>query len=110
MMSIAFPMAVKFDILPTYIIGAVIGGRLFGDQCSPISDTTVMSSTGATCNHIVHVATQLPYGLIVGASAFVGFLIGGLTKQYIMSIAVTAVVLLILLFSLKAFRAEKEIA
>lgn len=110
MMPIAFPMAVKFDIPPTYIIGAVIGGGLFGDQCSPISDTTVMSSTGATCNHIVHVATQLPYGLIVGASAFVGFLIGGLTKQYIMSIAVTAVVLLILLLSLKAFRAEKEIA
>ena len=100
MMPIAFPMAVAFDLSIPYVVGAVIGGGLFGDQCSPISDTTVMSSTGASCNHVVHVMTQLPYGITVGLSAFVGFLFGGLTGQYILSIAVTAVILVIALFAL----------
>ena len=66
MMPIAFPMAVAFDISIPFVVGAVIGGGLFGDQCSPISDTTVLSSTGASCNHVVHVMTQLPYGITVG--------------------------------------------
>ena len=100
MMPIAFPMAVAFDLSIPYVVGAVIGGGLFGDQCSPISDTTVMSSTGASCNHVVHVMTQLPYGITVGLSAFVGFLVGGLTGQYVLSIAVTAVILVIALFAL----------
>ena len=59
-----------------------------------------MSSTGASCNHVVHVMTQLPYGITVGLSAFVGFLFGGLTGQYVLSIAVTAVILVIALFAL----------
>ena len=100
MMPIAFPMAVAFDISIPYVVGAVIGGGLFGDQCSPISDTTVMSSTGASCNHVVHVMTQLPYGITVGLSAFAGFLFGGMTGQYVLSIAVTAVILVVALFVL----------
>lgn len=93
MMPIAFPMAIAFGLPLPYIAGAVIGGGLFGDQCSPISDTTIMSSTGGSCNHVIHVMTQLPYGLTVGASTFIGFLFGGLTGQYMLSIAVTGVVL-----------------
>jgi len=100
MMPIAFPMAVAFDISIPFVVGAVIGGGLFGDQCSPISDTTVLSSTGASCNHIVHVMTQIPYGITVGISAFVGFLFGGLTGQYVLSIAVTAAILTVSLFTL----------
>ena len=100
MMPIAFPMAVAFDISIPFVVGAVIGGGLFGDQCSPISDTTVLSSTGASCNHIVHVMTQIPYGITVGISAFVGFLFGGLTGQYVLSIAVTAAILTVSLITL----------
>ena len=100
MMPIAFPMAIAFDISIPFVVGAVIGGGLFGDQCSPISDTTVLSSTGASCNHIVHVMTQLPYGITVGISAFVGFLFGGLTGQYVLSIAVTAAILAVSLITL----------
>ena len=102
MMPIAFPMAVQFDIPLVYAVGAVIGGGLFGDQCSPISDTTILSSTGATCNHVVHVATQLPYGVTVGVSAFIGYLFGGLTGQYMISLLVTAAILFVGLFTLKA--------
>ena len=100
MMPIAIPMAIAFDLSIPYVAASVIGGGLFGDQCSPISDTTVMSSTGASCNHVVHVMTQLPYGITVGVSAFIGFLFGGLSGQYIFSIGVTAVILLIALFAL----------
>ena len=100
MMPIAIPMAIAFDLSIPYVVASVIGGGLFGDQCSPISDTTVMSSTGASCNHVVHVMTQLPYGITVGVSAFIGFLFGGLSGQYILSIGVTAVILLIALFAL----------
>lgn len=107
MMPIGFPMAVAFDIPLAYAVGAVISGGMFGDQCSPVSDTTVLSSTGASCNHIVHVMTQLPYGIMVGASAFVGFLFGGLTGQYVLSIGVTAVVLYTALFiATKVFKGK----
>ena len=97
MMPIAFPMAITFDISFPYVVAAVIGGGLFGDQCSPISDTTVLSSTGASCNHVVHVKTQLPYGLTVGGCAAIGFLIGGLTGQYVLSVIVAAILLLVAL-------------
>lgn len=108
MMPIAVPMAIAFDIPIPYIVGAVIGGGLFGDQCSPISDTTILSSTGAACNHIVHVSTQLVYGVTVGASAFLGFLFGGLTKQYYLSIVVTGVILVTALVVLNKLSKRKE--
>ena len=107
-MPIAFPMAVQFGIPEAYIVGCVISSGLFGDQCSPISDTTVLSSTGASCNHIVHVMTQIPYGITVGVSAFIGYLFGGLTGQYIASIAVTAVVLIVALIALKFISSRKD--
>ena len=100
MMPIAFPMALAFDLPLPYVVGAVISGGMFGDQCSPISDTTIMSSTGGSCNHVIHVMTQLPYGLTVGASAFIGFLFGGLTGQYMLSIGVTGIVLYAAMFLL----------
>jgi len=100
MTPIAIPMAVAFQLPIPYVVGAVISGGLFGDQCSPISDTTIMSSTGGSCNHIVHVQTQLPYGLTVGCAAAVGFLFGGLTGQYVLSIPLTAAVLFAALFLL----------
>lgn len=110
MMPIAVPLAISFDIPIPFAVGAVISGGMFGDQCSPISDTTIMSSTGATCNHILHVFTQLPYGLIVGSAAFCGFLFGGLTGNYIMSIAVTAIVSFSALFAAAKMTGGKKFA
>ncbi len=110
LMPIAFPMAVQFGIPPAFIVGCVISSGLFGDQCSPISDTTVLSSTGASCNHIVHVMTQLPYGLTVGISAFIGYLFGGLTGQYMLSIAVTAAVLVVGMLILKSMAKKTKLA
>lgn len=58
-------------------ISAVLGGSVFGDHASPISDTTILSSTGAGCPHLEHVATQMPYAITCAVCAFIGFLLGG---------------------------------
>ena len=66
-----------------YIIGmsACLAGAVCGDHCSPISDTTIMSSAGAECDHINHVSTQLPYAISVAAVSFVAYVVGGLTQN-----------------------------
>ena len=81
--AIMIPIAVDFALLfgTEYIllmIAAVLAGAIFGDHCSPISDTTILSSTGAACNHIDHVTTQLPYTLLAAGISFVGYLAAGL--------------------------------
>ena len=73
MMPIAIPMAVGLDANISLAIGAVISGGVFGDHCSPISDTTIISSLASDCEVIEHVKTQLPYALISGVIAFLLF-------------------------------------
>ncbi len=73
MVPVAIPMAVGMDANVALCIGAVISGGVFGDHCSPISDTTIISSMAAECEVIEHVRTQLPYALISGGVAFVLF-------------------------------------
>ncbi|MFZ6044277.1 Na+/H+ antiporter NhaC family protein, partial [Vibrio natriegens] len=67
------------------MLGAVLAGSVFGDHCSPISDTTILSSTGARCHHIDHVSTQLPYALAVAVVSTVGFLVLGFTSSLAVS-------------------------
>ncbi len=78
MIPIALPMAVAMDANVALCIGAVISGGVFGDHCSPISDTTIISSMAADCELIEHVKTQLPYALVSGGVAFVLFVLFGL--------------------------------
>jgi tetracycline resistance efflux pump len=59
-------------------IAAVVGGAVFGDHASPISDTTILSSTGAGCPHLEHVATQMPYAVFVAVCSLIGFFVGGI--------------------------------
>ena len=68
---------------PLFIIGmsACLAGAVCGDHCSPISDTTIMSSAGAECNHINHVSTQIPYAITVAALSFVMFIIAGFVQN-----------------------------
>ncbi|WED22737.1 Na+/H+ antiporter NhaC family protein [Vibrio sp. JC009] len=80
MLPIAGDMAGATDLsmmLP--MLGAVLAGSVFGDHCSPISDTTILSSTGARCNHIDHVATQLPYALSVALVSCIGYVVLGMS-------------------------------
>ena len=77
MIPIAVPLAVGLDADVALCIGAVISGGVFGDHCSPISDTTIISSMAARCDHIEHVKTQLPYALISGGIALACFWLTG---------------------------------
>ncbi len=75
MIPVAVPMAVSMDANIALSIGAVISGGVFGDHCSPISDTTIISSMAADCEVVEHVKTQLPYALISGVIAFFAFIV-----------------------------------
>ncbi|WP_373035059.1 Na+/H+ antiporter NhaC family protein [Sulfurimonas sp.] len=79
MIPIAMPMAVAMDADVALCIGAVISGGIFGDHCSPISDTTIISSMASDCDVVEHVRTQLPYALISGFIALISFFIFSLT-------------------------------
>ncbi len=72
-------------------ISACLAGAVCGDHCSPISDTTIMSSAGAQCNHINHVNTQLPYAITVAAISFVCYVIAGFVQNAIVMLAIGAV-------------------
>ena len=78
MIAIAVPMAQSMGAEVLLVIAAVLGGGVFGDHCSPISDTTIISSMASACDHIDHVRTQLPYALVAGGIAALGYLIMGL--------------------------------
>ena len=78
MVPIAMPVALALQIPPELMLAAVLGGGVFGDHCSPISDTTVIASLAAGCDHVRHVTTQLPYALAAGAGAALVYLVAGL--------------------------------
>ena len=77
----------QVEMMPI-MLGAIFSGSVFGDHCSPISDTTILSSAGAGCKHIIHVSTQIPYAASVAVASFVGFLVGGYTNNVFISLAV----------------------
>jgi len=77
MLPIVFALGIELDANIALLIGAVISGGVFGDHCSVISDTSVISSMASECDHISHVKTQLPYALLGGFIASIGFLIAG---------------------------------
>ncbi len=74
-------------------VGATLGGAVYGDHVSPISDTTILSSAGAKCNHLRHVSTQLPYATLVMAICFVGYVIAGFTGTPWVSLGVGIVLI-----------------
>lgn len=100
-MPLAIPLAIQLGgtelLVP--VVGAVLTGAVFGDHCSPVSDTTIMSSMASACDHIAHVKTQLPYAITVaGVSIIVGFIPAGLGLNPFISLFLGVVALLGLLY------------
>ena len=85
------------------IIGmsACLAGAVCGDHCSPISDTTIMASAGAQCDHIQHVSTQLPYAISVAGISFVTYIIAGFVQNPVICLAIGAVLTVAFLFVMK---------
>ena len=82
LIPLLIPIANQFDV-PMYLaIGAVLSGGLFGDHCSPISDTTILSATGAGCTQLEHFKTQFPYALFNGACSVVAYILAGITGSF----------------------------
>ncbi len=82
-------------------ISACMAGAVCGDHCSPISDTTIMASAGAQCNHLNHVSTQLPYALTVAGISCVTYVVAGLSHSAVISLIVGAALLIFVLWLLK---------
>ena len=88
-------------------ISACLAGAVCGDHCSPISDTTIMSSAGAQCNHVNHVSTQLPYALTVAAVSFVAYIVAGFVQNWLIVLPVFAVIMIAVLFGIKTLTQKK---
>ncbi len=88
-------------------ISACMAGAVCGDHCSPISDTTIMASAGAQCNHVNHVTTQLPYALVAAAVSFVTYIIAGFTQNAWISLPAGIVLMLAVLLLIKNFAKPK---
>lgn len=102
MLPIAGDMAGATDLaLMLPMLSAVLAGSVFGDHCSPISDTTILSSTGARCKHIDHVATQLPYALSMAAVSIVGFITIGYTNSLIVALLASSAAFIAVIFLMK---------
>ena len=82
-------------------ISACMAGAVCGDHCSPISDTTIMASAGAQCDHVSHVSTQLPYALICAGVSCVTYIIAGFTKNAWISLPIGIIMMLAVLFAFK---------
>lgn len=89
-------------------ISACLAGAVCGDHCSPISDTTIMASTGAQCDHVNHVSTQLPYALTVAAVCVVGYLLSGFVHNVFIVLGFSAALMLAVLFAIRFFVKRKE--
>ncbi len=103
---------VMFPENPTMLvigISACLAGAVCGDHCSPISDTTIMSSAGAQCNHVNHVSTQLPYAISVAAISFVMYIMAGFIQNAWILLPVGAVLTIAFLFVMKKATAKKPL-
>ncbi len=91
------------------IIGmsACLAGAVCGDHCSPISDTTIMSSAGGQCNHINHVSTQLPYAITVAAVSFVAYLLAAFIQNAFILLPIAIVLMIVVMFVIKSVTKNK---
>ncbi|MBR6401119.1 MAG: Na+/H+ antiporter NhaC family protein [Firmicutes bacterium] len=88
-------------------ISACLAGAVCGDHCSPISDTTIMASTGAQCDHVTHVSTQLPYAFTVAGVCAVGYIIAGFVQNAVAVLGISVAAMLAVLFAVKYMSGKK---
>lgn len=89
-------------------ISACLAGAVCGDHCSPISDTTIMASTGAQCDHVNHVSTQLPYAITAAAVSAIGYLLSGFVQNVFVVLGSSILLMLVVLMVLKMMTGKKK--
>ncbi|PLV55372.1 Na+/H+ antiporter NhaC family protein [Brachyspira pilosicoli] len=90
-------------------VGSLVSGAVFGDHCSPISDTTILSSTGSNCPLLEHVSTQLPYASLVAIASFIGVIVGGITLNPFLALLTGFVIMCIMAILAPKFYDRKTI-
>ena len=104
--TIALILPIVIGVFPTddplflVAVGSTLAGAVYGDHISPISDTTILSSAGAKCNHLRHVATQIPYATLVMITCFIGYIVAGFTGNPWISLALGAVIIVVAVIAL----------
>ena len=101
---VAFPLTTPLGVVS---MSAAMAGAVCGDHCSPISDTTIMASAGAQCDHVTHVSTQLPYALTVAGISFVSYIIAGLIPNAVIALPIAIVLMIIILLVIKTVTKRK---
>lgn len=96
-----FPTEGDGGLLFLVAVGATLAGAVYGDHISPISDTTILSSTGAKCNHLRHVSTQIPYATLVMVVCFIGYALAGFTSNPWISLALGVVLIVVAVLVLR---------
>ncbi len=89
-------------------VSACMAGAVCGDHCSPISDTTIMASAGAQCNHVDHVNTQLPYAITVAAVSFVSYIVAAVVVKWQIALPISIVLMVATLFAMRAMLGKKQ--
>lgn len=107
LMPLGLPVAINMGASLPLVSAAIVGGGLFGDHCSPISDTTVLASIGASCDHVDHFETQLPYAVTVAVICGIMFLVSGWMTSPVMLAAALAV-LTVVVFVLHKISVKKQ--
>ena len=101
-----FPLT---DPLGVVCVSACMAGAVCGDHCSPISDTTIMASAGAQCDHVTHVSTQLPYAMTVAAVSFISYIVAGLCPNALIVLPIAIVLMIATLIAVrKLLNTEKN--
>ena len=101
-----FPLEMPLGVV---CVSACMAGAVCGDHCSPISDTTIMASAGAQCEHVTHVSTQLPYAISVACVSFVAYLISGFVPNALIALPVAILLMLGTLVVLRKVIGDKAI-
>lgn len=106
--SILIPIVIELSYISNgelliVLLSATLGGAVLGDHCSPISDTTILASAGAKCDHIKHVSTQIVYAVIVGGCCVIGYIVAGFTNNLLLSFG-SSLICLISFFVFMKFR------
>lgn len=109
LIPIVYEICSKTDpSLMVICLAATLAGAVYGDHCSPISDTTILSSTGAGSNHLDHVSSQMPYATVVAGACFIGYLVGGFTDSLPLTILSGVAAMAAILFIIRLNQKRKD--
>ena len=108
LLPIVVPILDPTSELLIICVAATLAGAVCGDHCSPISDTTIMASTGAQCDHINHVSTQLPYALTVAAVSAVNYILAALIQNWLINLPIAIASMVVTIFIIKKIYDAKE--